>query len=106
MGLAIALVLAGSLAVWFALSPGRKAPVPSRIIPFTTFPGKEIDPAFSPDGNQLAYAWEGENGDNFDIYVQLIGTGSPLRLTRDPGADLYPAWSPDGRSIAFVRQSR
>jgi Tol biopolymer transport system component len=54
----------------------------------------------------LAYAWGGEKGDNFDIYVQQIGVGGePLQLTRHPDADLCPAWSPDGRTIAFLRRS-
>ena len=38
-----------------------------------------------------------------DIYVQLIGAGTPLRLTTDPADDRSPAWSPDGRHIAFLR---
>src|SRR6185369_14102483 len=39
-----------------------------------------------------------------DIYVKLIGTGTPLRLTTDPAEDSYPTWSPDGRFIAFIRE--
>ena len=41
--------------------------------------------------------------DNPDVYVQQIGSGSPLRLTTDPGNDYNPVWSPDGRWIAFLR---
>jgi Tol biopolymer transport system component len=52
----------------------------------------------------VAFTWNGQKQDNYDIYVKLIGTGgSPLRLTTDPAADLSPAWSPDGRFIAFFR---
>src|SRR5437867_178346 len=40
-----------------------------------------------PGGNQqwlsLPRSWTGEKDDNFDIYVKLIGAGSPLRLTTD-----------------------
>ena len=38
-----------------------------------------------------------------DIYVQQIGIGNPLPLTKDPGNDYSPVWSPDGRWIAFLR---
>jgi Tol biopolymer transport system component len=72
-------------------------------IPLTTYPGREQQPAFSPDGNSVAFSWNGETEENWDIYVKLIGPGSPQRLTTDPAIDLSPAWSPDGRSIAFGR---
>jgi Tol biopolymer transport system component len=72
-------------------------------VPLTAYPGDEWQPSFSPDGNQVAFAWNGKNQDNFDIYAKLIGTDQPLRLTTDPAEDLYPAWSPDGRLIAFAR---
>ena len=41
--------------------------------------------------------------DNEDIYVQLVGSGEPLRRTTDPAPDSSPVWSPDGTQIAFVR---
>ena len=75
-----------------------------KIVPVTSFPGEETQPAFSPDGNQIAFVWRNEKDDNADIYVKLIDAETPLRLTTDPAADVYPAWSPDGRHIAFLRQ--
>jgi Tol biopolymer transport system component/serine/threonine protein kinase len=72
-------------------------------VPLTTFEGSETSPTFSPDGNQVAFSWDGESRDNFDIYAQVIGSGSPLRLTKDPAPDTAAAWSPDGRYIAFIR---
>jgi eukaryotic-like serine/threonine-protein kinase len=76
-----------------------------RVVPFTTFDGNQVDPAFSPDGNQIAFSWNSEKGNNFDIYVKLVDGGDPLRLTTHPGQDVFPAWAPDGRSIAFYRTS-
>ena len=32
---------------------------------------------FSPDGNQVAFAWNGERGANTDIYILPIGSGTP-----------------------------
>jgi Tol biopolymer transport system component/DNA-binding winged helix-turn-helix (wHTH) protein len=69
----------------------------------TSYPGFEEWPDVSPDGSQVAFAWDGPAGDNYDIYVKLAGPGDPLRLTDNPGRDISPAWSPDGRWIAFVR---
>ena len=73
-------------------------------VPLTTYPGSEAAPSFSPDGTQLAFFWNGENQDNFDIYVKGIDSGTPLRLTRSPAFEAYPVWSPDGRQIAFLRR--
>ncbi len=75
-------------------------------VPLTSYPGAELDPSFSPDGNQLAFSWNGEKEDNYDIYIKLIGGGPPLPLTTDPARDFSPAWSPDGRWIAFFRERK
>src|SRR5262245_48080603 len=71
-------------------------------VPLTSYPGVEKNPVLSPDENEVAFAWNGENQDNFDIYVQPIGSTQPRRLTQDPAQDVSPAWSPDGLTIAFL----
>ena len=72
-------------------------------MPITRFQGLEVDPAISPDGKWVAFAWDGGSGDNFDIYVQSIDGSSQMQLTKDAAVDHAPAWSPDGLRIAFVR---
>ncbi|MCP5111968.1 MAG: protein kinase, partial [bacterium] len=101
----VALVSVAVLAAVFRFTRDTApAPEPAlTVTPLTTYEGTESHPTFSPDGNQVAFTWDGENEDNFDIYVTLIGTATPLRLTTDAAEDVGPAWSPDGRWIAFVR---
>lgn len=79
----------------------RKAPsTPLRAMPFTSTPGSEYDPAFSPDGSKIAFTWQS------NIYVKQIGAQTALQLTDTPALDGYPAWSPDGQHIAFARATR
>ena len=76
------------------------------VVPFTSLPGNVTSPAFSPDGSEVAFGWDGEtNGAGFDLYVKAIGTENPLRITRHPSEKLSIAWSPDGSAIAVSRIS-
>jgi hypothetical protein len=102
IGVLPALLIAGFFA-WRAFREPPSAE-PLRAVALTTFPGSELRPSFSPDGDHVAFMWDGPKRDNPDIYVQRIGSaGPPLRLTTDPRTDYNPAWSPDGRWIAFLR---
>ena len=101
----VALAMAAAVSLYvFRLRPFPG--VPMRTSPLTSLPGQERYPSFSPDGNQIAFAWDGGNGDNQDIYITVVGAGVPLRLTTHPAADQKPVWSSDGRHIAFVRSSK
>jgi serine/threonine protein kinase len=70
---------------------------------FAGLNGNAAHLAFSPDGRQLAFAWNGEEEKNDNIYIKSLGTDSLRRLTNYPGDDYVPVWSPDGRQIAFIR---
>jgi Tol biopolymer transport system component/predicted Ser/Thr protein kinase len=102
-----ALLALAALVAWRLARGPARPPAPPRLSQLTSYPGSELYPAFSPDGTQVAFSWNGEKQDNWDIHVKLVGaSGPPLRLTTDPESDTYPAWSPDGRQIAFRRTPR
>ena len=104
IGTLAAAAVVGALA-WMLLPSGRAQLPPMRVVPLTTFDGYEMMPTLSPDGSQVAFAWNGEKGSgNVDIYVTFVGSPTPRRITTHPAMDAFPSWSPDGRHIAFVRQ--
>ena len=98
----LVLTIAGA-ALWNFLPTTEPPLEPMQPVPLTSYPGYDAVGSFSPDGNQVAFVWNGEEQDNFDIYVKVVGQDPPLRRTTDPAMDASPAWSPDGRWIAFLR---
>jgi len=100
-----AVVIAGRM---YLSAPAKYSGPPPRLVPFTSSPGDKGSPAFSPDGNEIAFSWQGESPkvqNVYNIFVQLVGAGTPLQLTHGTAAEDYPAWSPDGRFIAFWRST-
>ena len=99
-GMAAAAAIAAG-AVW--MSRERKSAEGFRKVTLTTYQGIETDPSLSPDGKQVAFVWNGEANGPMNLYIKLVDTGEPLRLTRSAEPDRQPRWSPDGRQIAFLR---
>jgi dipeptidyl aminopeptidase/acylaminoacyl peptidase len=71
--------------------------------PFTAFRGGEYEPVFSPDGNSLAFVWNGVDEKHYGVYVEPVTGGDAQRLVSDAAEEGSPAWSPDEKRIAFVR---
>jgi eukaryotic-like serine/threonine-protein kinase len=99
LGAAIAAALA---LVWWLREPPAAGEL--RAVPLTSYPGLQYYPSLSPDGNRVAFRWNGEKQDSFQIYVMQIGGGTPVRITNHAGAPISLAWSPDDRHIAFLRR--
>ncbi len=65
--------------------------------------GYVIDPAWSPNGQLLAFSWRRPDG-NYDLYVMDPTPTSQriVNLTPDSGGrNERPSWAPDGRHIVF-----
>ncbi len=99
-GAAIVFIVCGGAALWLRHGPEKPAP---RVVPLTAFAGDENYPSFSPDGNQVVFAFSPGNDANWNLYVKMIGSATALRLTTTAATDLFPVWSPDGRQIAFLK---
>lgn len=91
----------GSSALHFISPDGRSS---GDVAP----PVSEIaDPAWSPDGQRLAFACvlarpQGM-APSWDLCTVKKDGSDLVRLTRDSTYDATPAWSPDGKRIAFAR---
>lgn len=104
LGLLLLAVGIVTLRLWLRPSP-IKPQGTFTVVPFTSYAGTQTQPAFSPDGNQIAFVWNRGKGDNQGIYIKMMGNETPLQVTPDSARDFSPIWSPDGRSLAFLRYS-
>ena len=87
----LTILAAGYLALVYSRPPKPLASSNSIATPLTAYPGAETGPSLSPDGNQVAFSWNGPREDNPDVYVKLVGVGEACaaddgaRTRRKPG---------------------
>jgi Tol biopolymer transport system component len=103
------------LTAYLAIRPGDRShtlaaayPVASGVVPgvlpLTALPGSERDPAWSPDGKKIAFAWDNGTDKLSRIYTMSVEGGGAAPLTNGLLPEFQPVWSADGQSVAFIRQ--
>jgi TolB protein len=65
--------------------------------------GEVANPAWSPDGQYIAFAWtRGFELGGFNIFVMNVADRKPIQLTKDSGVNENPWWAPDGLHIVYT----
>lgn len=92
--LAVVLAAEGGSADLFTVQPDG-----SGLTRITDDRAIDISPAWSPDGQRLAFV--SDRAGSPQIYLSDLNGGPPRRLTFQGSYNTHPAWSPDGRWIAY-----
>ena len=89
---------AGLAIAWMALGTG--ASLEPRYTPFAMESGLKVTPAWSPKGDQIAYA--GEVNGILQIFTKRVGAPAPTQITRQDQSCFSPLWTPDGARLYYI----
>ncbi|MFO0897219.1 MAG: hypothetical protein U0836_07320 [Pirellulales bacterium] len=65
-------------------------------------PGRDVRPAWSPDGRQLAFT--SSRSGALNLYVMAVDAGDAVPVTEGPEPSDFATWHPHRTQIAFVGQ--
>jgi dipeptidyl aminopeptidase/acylaminoacyl peptidase len=68
----------------------------------TSMPGKESDPAWSPDGRWIAFVAKRSDDKESQLYVLPTDGGEATKVADIPTGVEAPKWFPDSKRIAFI----
>ena len=83
--------------------PAQPPPSVGGLIPVTRMPGKEFQPAISPDGRSLAFLWARSGDASPRLWIRNLETGEQHEISSTPGHHSSPCWSPDSKQVAYLR---
>ncbi|MFN8570583.1 MAG: amidohydrolase family protein [Gemmatimonadaceae bacterium] len=89
--------------LWIAEANGTTVGTPKRL---TTLSVREYLPAYSPDGQWVAFVTWSDDAGGFLWKARADGSAAPTQLTRDPAFLSGVAWSPEGDRIVVTAQPR
>ncbi|HEV3061473.1 MAG TPA: amidohydrolase family protein [Vicinamibacterales bacterium] len=90
----------GKQVAFAALGDIYVMPVDGKPVNLTGDAALDTDPAWSPDGSQLAYSSD-KGSEHLQLWVRDMKSGRSRRLTELTTQPQGAAWSPDGSRIAF-----
>jgi Tol biopolymer transport system component len=88
-----------SLGVWLIYVMNADGTNPRRISPPDAY--HDGEPAWSPDGQRLAFSSQRDSRWSKEIYVMDADGSNLTRLTENTIEDISPAWSPDGQTLVY-----
>ena len=67
--------------------------------------GDAVNPAWSPDGTKIVFAWtRGFAPGNFNIFIMDVVSRNLTQLTNNEGRNENPSWAPDGVHLIYANK--